>query len=40
MLDKKSFENVPQWIKFVKDIENTMIVICGNKIDLNEMRLV
>ena len=33
--NRSSFENVPNWIKFVKDIENTNLVICGNKIDLN-----
>jgi GTPase SAR1 family protein len=28
------------WIKFIRDIESTMIVIVGNKIDLNEDRKV
>jgi Ras-related protein Rab-6A len=31
---KKSFDNVPKWITFIKSIENTAIVLCGNKIDL------
>ena len=31
---KTSFNNVPSWINFIKSIENTTIVLCGNKIDL------
>ena len=32
---KSSFDNVPNWIKFVKEIENTTMVLVGNKTDLN-----
>ena len=31
---KTSFNNIPSWISFIKSIENTTIVLCGNKIDL------
>ena len=31
---KVSFDNIPKWISFIKTIENTTIVLCGNKIDL------
>ena len=31
---KTSFNNVPSWINFIKSIENTTIILCGNKIDL------
>ena len=33
---KTSFDNVPQWINFIRTIENTTLVLCGNKIDLSE----
>ena len=33
---KTSFDNVPTWINFIRTIENTTLVLCGNKIDLNE----
>jgi Ras-related protein Rab-6A len=33
-LGRESFNNVPEWIQFVKNIENTMIVLCGNKLDI------
>ena len=33
--NKTSFDNVVNWIKFVKEIENTTMVLCGNKTDLN-----
>ena len=33
--NKSSFDNVPNWISFVKNIEKTTIVLCGNKIDLS-----
>ena len=32
--NRSSFDNVPNWISFVKNIEKTTIVLCGNKIDL------
>lgn len=31
---KESFKNVPSWISFIKSIESTTIVLCGNKTDL------
>ena len=33
---KKSFNNIPKWITFIKNIENTTLVLCGNKIDLSK----
>ena len=32
---KLSFDNIPKWINFIKTIENTTLVLCGNKIDLS-----
>ena len=32
---RMSFYNIPKWINFIKSIENTKLVLCGNKIDLN-----
>ena len=32
--NRSSFDNVSNWISFVKNIEKTTIVLCGNKIDL------
>ena len=31
---KTSFDNIPKWINFITSIENTTLVLCGNKIDL------
>ena len=31
---KASFKNVSSWISFIKSIENTTIILCGNKTDL------
>ena len=31
---KNSFNNVPSWISFIKSIEKTTIILCGNKTDL------
>ena len=31
---RTSFENVNNWLTFVKNIEKTTMVLCGNKIDL------
>ena len=31
---KTSFDNIPSWINFIRTIENTTLVLCGNKIDL------
>ena len=33
--NRTSFENVQNWINFVKNIEKTTMILCGNKIDLN-----
>lgn len=33
---KPSFDNIPNWINFIKSIENTTLVLCGNKIDLDK----
>ncbi len=40
--DRKSFENVSSWLKSVNEISlsNTSVIIVGNKIDLNESRVV
>ena len=32
---KTSFNNVSSWISFIKSIENTKIILCANKTDLN-----
>ena len=36
--NKNSFNHLPDWIKFINNIENTNIVIIGNKIDLENKR--
>ena len=36
--NKKSFNNVNSWVNFVNNIENSNIVIVGNKIDLENKR--
>ena len=36
--NRKSFENLNQWINFVNNIENSNIVIIGNKNDLKDSR--
>ena len=33
--DKNSFDHVPSWINFIKIFNNPIIILCGNKIDLN-----
>ena len=33
---KTSFDNIPKWISFIRSIENTTLVLCGNKIDLEK----
>ena len=33
---KSSFDNVPKWISFIRSIENTTLVLCGNKTDLEK----
>ena len=32
--NRSSFENIPNWISFVKNIEKTIMILCANKIDL------
>ena len=32
---RDSFDNVGNWISFVKNIEKTTMILCGNKIDLS-----
>ena len=36
--NRKSFENLPKWIEFVNNIENSNIVIVGNKSDIKDER--
>ena len=36
---KTSFDNIPKWINFIKSIENTTLVLCGNKIDLENRQV-
>lgn len=38
--NKNSFDSLPNWIKFINNIENTIIVIVGNKIDLESKRVI
>lgn len=38
--NKTSFNNVREWVNFINDIESTTIVLCGNKIDLEQERKV
>ena len=33
---KTSFDNISNWINFIRSIENYTLVLCGNKIDLAE----
>ena len=32
--NRSSFDNIPNWISFVKNIEKTIMILCGNKNDL------
>ena len=32
--ERSSFDNIPKWISFVKNIEKTTMILCGNKTDL------
>ena len=36
---KSSFDNIPNWITFIRSIENNTLVLCGNKIDLAERKV-
>lgn len=36
--NKETFDHLNNWIEFINNIENSNIVIVGNKIDLNESR--
>jgi GTPase SAR1 family protein len=35
-IERETFESVPNWISFIKGVksEDALIVLCGNKIDL------
>jgi len=33
--NRSSFDNIPNWISFVKNIEKTTMILCGNKSDLD-----
>ena len=33
--NRATFENITNWINFVRNIEKPIMVLCGNKIDLN-----
>jgi len=32
---KSSFDNIPKWITFIRNIVNTTIILCGNNMDLS-----
>lgn len=34
--DKQSFDDVPGWVKFVKDLDKPTLILCGNKLDLDK----
>ncbi len=38
--NRNSFDSLPNWLKFINNIENTNIVIVGNKIDLESKRVI
>ena len=38
--NKNSFDSLTNWLKFINNIENTNIVIVGNKIDLESKRVI
>ena len=38
--NKNSFDSLPNWLKFIDNIEKTIIVIIGNKIDLESKRVI
>ena len=38
--NKKSFDDLFMWINFINQIESTQIVLCANKIDLKEQRVI
>lgn len=40
IVDKKTFDNLTEWIDFVNQIENTTMIIIGNKLDLEANRAV
>ena len=39
-IEKETFDNVPNWISFIKNVkvENALIVLCGNKLDLERYK--
>ena len=42
ILEKETFTNIGAWINFIKSVkvDNTMIVLCGNKIDLERLFII
>jgi hypothetical protein len=38
-LEKKTFDNLVKWIKFVEKVQKCIFVIIGNKQDLQEERV-
>ena len=36
---RSSFDNIKNWINFIRSIENNTLVLCGNKIDLSERKV-
>ena len=38
--NKNSFDHLSDWIKFINNIENSIIIIVGNKIDLEDKRVI
>ncbi len=36
---KTTFDNIPKWITFIRTIENTTLVLCGNKTDLSDRQV-
>lgn len=36
--DKRTFENLSNWISFTRNIEKALVIICGNKKDLENER--
>jgi len=38
IIDKQSFDNLNNWIKFIKNnsVDNSILILCGNKVDLEK----
>ncbi len=39
-LERESFQSVQEWISFVKNIESPLIVLVGNKLDLERYKII